>query len=303
MTPAQKRVWYASCKPKNAHKQPDAGWSRQDGGSSCCASGLAASVRPYSNTCFHICMANQPLPDIMLESFAAHVAGGSRPGQAYRDVYAIGKDITRQACDAGGKVRMNYPLVVERIRQIKAQTGQLPPNPRQSSCKPNVKSEQVQPLAPDKIPSQLIKDDTPANPRQALLKRLWQAVSSDTNPEAIQACKALRDWIESDEKAAKSSEIADPAVICSHLHSITGDYAALDDQGKAIYCKRIVDALGKLGITWGNLLDAMSIRADAPPILETIDSIDPNEPTKSDAPPISATIQEKQCPPTPNANA
>jgi len=199
-------------------------------------------------------MANQPLPDAMLDDFAARVAGGDSPGSAYRAIYAPDRVLTRQACFLGGKLRMSYPLVVERIRQLKAQAGSLP---RQALVKADVKCVKSIPLTPVteqiKKPPQDVKPETSTIPRNMLLARLWKAVNSDTNPEAIAAVKQLRDWLREDEQDNKAQQVADPAIICKHLSALQGDFAGLDAAGKLQYSSRIVDKLIDLGMSRDNI--------------------------------------------------
>ena len=199
-------------------------------------------------------MANQPLSDPLLESFAAHVAAGDNAGAAYRAVYAADRPLTRQACHLGGKLRLSYPLVAERVRQIQTQTKALP---RRAPVKPNVKFCQVQPLDIPKPTTQPVANKQPTNPREALLRRLWEAVQSASNPEAIAAVKQLRDWLREDEQKAESANISDPAIVARHCAATLNDYANMDSTQRQDYIARVLSALESLGLPRADLLTGL----------------------------------------------
>jgi hypothetical protein len=235
-------------------------------------------------------MTNQPLSDPLLEAFAVKVSTGIIPSHAYHEVYFPEKPLSKQSAWEGGKKRMALPVIQERIRQLSAQISRFPDRTAGPGQASQAQSQVVK--APPSIKPDRIDDGSPNNPRQALLRRLWQAVNSDTNPEAIAAVKALRDWLSDDETAAKAQQVADPAIICKHLSALQPDYADLDDASKLQYASRMIDALVTLGMDRDILRQTLN-RADAPPFSQVPDSIDPNDPTKSDAPPISDPNQEK----------
>jgi hypothetical protein len=229
-------------------------------------------------------MADQPLSDPMLEAFAVKVSTGVIPSHAYHQVYFPDQKLSKQSAWEGGKKRMALAVIKERIRQLSAQITRFPDRQPDQPTQSQAPSQAVKAKSQAKgvKPPNLIDDGQPDNPRQALLRRLWRAVNSDTNPEAIAAVKALRDWIESDKRAAQASSIADPAIIAGHVLAVSGDYAALDAPGKADYCRRIVAGLDSLGLPRADFQAALADSANrdfAPPLSETIDSIDPNAPT------------------------
>jgi hypothetical protein len=243
-------------------------------------------------------MANQPLSDPLLEAFAVKVSTGIIPSHAYHEAYFPGKPLSKQSAWEGGKKRMALPVIQERIRQLSAQITRLPDRtagPGQVSQAQSQAVKALPSIKPDRI-----DDGSPNNPRQALLRRLWQAVNSDTNPEAIAAVKALRDWLSDDETAAKAQQISDPAIIAKHCASIAREYADLAPALQLQYMARIITALESCGLPRDHMRQILN-RADAPPIQQVPDSIDPNEPTKTDTPIISDPIQEKQCPLDANA--
>jgi hypothetical protein len=213
---------------------------------------------------------HQVLADHRAELFSKLVASGMSCGMAY--LKAVNPKTTRASAHSSGSRWKHKPLIAARIKRI--QNDLLP-------------DDIVRPVA---TPCNQVSTG-PKSPREALLARLWQAVNSDTNPDAIAAVKQLRDWIESDERAAQASSVADPAIIAGHILAVSGDYAALDAPGRADYCRRIVAAIESIGLPWADIQAAMtdSINRDfAPPLQQMPDSIDSNKPTPPDAPPISS---------------
>ena len=211
-------------------------------------------------------------PDLKI--FRNLVQSGITPTEAYRRVYAATRKISYQACRQGG-LRYLAKLDLLNIKPVLNTEKRVAQRVAEHHPKPKI---------------QLVEDKELTNPRKLLLKRLWEAVNSQANSEAIAAVKQLRDWIREDEQAAQASQIADPAVIAGHVLAVSGDYAALDTIAKADYCRKFVDVLDSLGLPRADLHAASADFADrdfAPPPAQPLDSIAPNKSTPSDTLPIT----------------
>ena len=169
-------------------------------------------------------------PDLKI--FRDLVASGVRPTQAYKRVYAPTRKISPQALYQGGLRMLN------RINRL---------NPRPVPLKPVDK-----PIK--KAPAQPVADQDFTSPRKLLFKRLWVAVQSDKNPEAIAAVKQLRDWLREDEQKAESANISDPAIVARHCAATLNDYANMDAAQRADYIARTISALVSCGIPRADLL-------------------------------------------------
>ena len=212
------------------------------------------------------------MPDLepTLKAFRDLVQSGIPPTKAYRRTFAAGRTISPAACCQGGARKMRK---INRLNHRKVKVNPLINYPKKVIPK----------LYPQPVDAQI-----PTSPRGALLKRLWMAVQSDKNPEAVQAVRELRDWLSEDEKKAKEAQIADPAIIAGHVLAVSGDYAALDPIAKADYCRRFVDILDSLGLPRADLHVASAADRDfAPPPAQPLDSIAPNEPTPPSTLPIT----------------
>jgi len=236
-------------------------------------------------------MADQPLYDPLLEAFAVKVSTGVTPSHAYHQVYFPDKPLSKQSAWEGGKKRMALAVIKERVRQLSAQITRFPDRQPDQPTISQAQSQAVkaQSQAKDIKPPVLIDDGQPDNPRQALLRRLWQAVNSDTNPEAIAAVKALRDWLREDEQDSKAQQVADPAIIAKHCASIAREYADMTPAVQLQYAERVLNLVASCGIPLDDMRLVL-IRADDPPIRQPLDSIDPNSPTPTDAPLITEPV-------------
>ena len=218
-----------------------------------------------------------------LKTFRDLVQSGITPTEAYRRVYAATRKISYQACRQGG-LRYLAKLDLLNTKPVLNTEKRVAQRVVEHSAKPKI---------------QPIEDKDFTSPRKLLLKRLWEAVNSQVNPEAIAAVKQLRDWLTEDEEKAKESQVADPAIIAGHVLAVSGDYSALDAPGKADYCRRIVAGFESLGLPWADMAAAMANsanRADAPPLQQVPDSIDPNETTPPAPSAITPPESEKAMP-------
>lgn len=228
-------------------------------------------------------------PDLKI--FRDLVQSGVRPTQAYQRVYAATRKISPQACRQGGIRKMSQCNLLNPIRRCNNATVQ-------PVAKPIFKG------MPEVIDN---KDFT--SPRKLLLKRLWDAVNSDSNPEAIAAVKQLRDWLREDEQRAEAASVSDPAIVARHCAATLTDYTGMDAIQRQDYIARVLSTLESIGLPRADLLAGMQMppmpaiapdRADAPPNQQPIDFIAQNTYPKSDQPPISEANAKSQCPLAPN---
>jgi len=174
-----------------------------------------------------------------LKTFRDLVASGVKPTDAYKRVYAASRTITPQALYQGGLRMLN------RINRL---------NVKQVCLKP-VDKPIIKPVFKDK--AQPVADKDFESPRKLLLKRLWEAVNSQANPEAIAAVKQLREWLREDEQDSKASQVADPAIIARHCASIAGEYAAMEPAVQLQYMTRILDVLESCGLPKAHMLQVL----------------------------------------------
>ncbi|MFA5107883.1 MAG: hypothetical protein WC497_06230 [Patescibacteria group bacterium] len=173
-----------------------------------------------------------------LEKFAFYRAGGKTLAEAYALAGAkIG--ISSKSAQVGGSRLIAIPSVRARVAYLSEQ----------------VIATKAHAFSPE-------QGLIPKMPKEALLARLWQAVNAGSNPEAIAAAKLLRDWLREDEQDSKAQQISDPAIIAGHILSISGDYAGLDDAGRAAYCRRMIDSLGTLGLPRADFQAALAPEAN-----------------------------------------
>jgi hypothetical protein len=223
-------------------------------------------------------MANHPLNDPRLESFAARVAGGESPAAAYRAIYNTGAPVTRQACYTAGKIRMGYPMVRERIRQIQVQLGQLC---REHPVKPDVKSRQAdhvdtQPAKLQRVTQTEVKGD-----KNGLIKRLWETVLSEENSASTAAAKQLYDWYDKEDQQAADAAQLDPSVIVRYFTQYAGRVCDSDELSGILRA-----LINSLRVSPSRLVEIVN-RDFNPPLPQTPANIEPNEPTLPDMPPIS----------------
>ena len=208
-------------------------------------------------------------PDLKI--FRDLVQSGITPTASYKRVYAATRNISDQAAYAGGVRKM---AILNRLN---------PPTASLNSTTQPVKSQPVD-------------DKKVTGTKDGLIKRLWKTVIDGKDEASTNAATKLFAWYEQADQQSQDAARLDPVAICRHLRRY--NTAPADDSELQGILRALCDTIR---VTPEQIVRALTTapgpdRADAPPIQQVPDFIDPNEPSKIDNPAISDPIQEKQCP-------